>query len=199
MIVQTGIAFRLILTAFILFTQKGFAFTNHELRQQRNTTPARQTILLKGQTVELDGDENLKALFERAVVLQRSGSTSEALVFYERFIKAAHHTNVEPQKYAEVYVNMGAIEIKSKNREMAKHYFKEALKHRKIGTAYVNLALLSLQEGSQSIDPRVGMKALTEAKELCQQATDLNDDPQAIKMATKLLKDIDTMLEQMKR
>ena len=97
MIVQTGIAFRLILTAFILFTQKGFAFTNHELRQQRNTTPARQTILLKGQTVELDGDENLKALFERAVVLQRSGSTSEALVFYERFIKAAHHKTWNPK------------------------------------------------------------------------------------------------------
>lgn len=94
---------------------------------------------------------------------------------------------------------MGAIEIKSKNREMAKHYFKEALKHRKIGTAYVNLALLSLQEGSQSSDARVGVAALTDAKELCQKAAELNDDPQAIAMATKLLKDIDVMLMQMKK
>ena len=94
---------------------------------------------------------------------------------------------------------MGAIEIKSKNREMAKHYFQQALKHRKIGTAYVNLALLLLQEGSESSDPRVCVAALTDAKELCQNAAALNDDTQAKNMATKLLKDIDFMLMQMNK
>ena len=44
----------------------------------------------------LDGEENLKALFERAIVLQRTGGREnlvEALKSYERFIKAAKSTN----------------------------------------------------------------------------------------------------------
>lgn len=168
----------------------------HDLHGNRSIT---NTSLNEGKTIELDNDENLKALFQRAVVLQRSGSHLEALEEYERFIKAAKSTHQEPEKYAEVFVNMGAIQLKMKNREMAKHYFKEAINNRKIGTAYVNLALLALQEGSQSTDPQAGLTALTEAKDLCELATELKDDKQSLSAAAKLLQDIDIMLKQMDR
>ena len=150
--------------------------------------------------MELDNEDNLKALFERAVVLQRSGSTEEALQQYEMIIKAAKSTEQSPKIYAEVFVNMGACELKLHNNPTkAKQYFQNALQYRPIGTAYVNLALLTLKEGSQSTDPQVGLKALTEAKELCEQATALQDDPQSIATSQKLLQDIDNMLGQMKR
>jgi tetratricopeptide (TPR) repeat protein len=171
------------------------SFTVHYGLQKKRIIP---TALHERRTIELDNDENLKALFERAVVLQRSGSHMEALEEYERFIKAAKSTKQEPKKYAEVFVNMGAIQLKSKNREMAKHYFKEAIKYRKIGTAYVNLALLALQEGSQSGDPQVGLNALREAKDLCEKATELEEDKQSVATAAKLLDDIDIMLKQTK-
>jgi tetratricopeptide (TPR) repeat protein len=171
------------------------SFTVRYGLQNKRITPS---ALHERRTIELDNDENLKAIFERAVVLQRSGSHMEALEEYERFIKAAKSTNQDPKKYAEVFVNMGAIQLKSKNREMAKHYFKEAIKYRKIGTAYFNLALLVLQEGSQSTDPQVGLNALKEAKDLFEKAIELEDDKQSVATAAKLLDDIDIMLNQMK-
>jgi tetratricopeptide (TPR) repeat protein len=152
----------------------------------------------------LDGEENLKALFERAVVLQRTGGREnlvEALKSYERFIKAAKSTNQDPKMYAEVYVNMGAIYLKEplRNREMAIECFLQAIQHRKVGTAYVNLALLTLQQGSESRDPQVGQKALDGAKEFCDKALELNQDPRSVAMAKKLLQDIQRMNQQMGR
>ena len=90
----TTVAYCLTAMTLILFTPIGFGFTNHGYFQRTtvalSSSTIRQTNVLKagGQSIELDGDENLKALFERAVVLQRSGATSEALEAYERFIKA---------------------------------------------------------------------------------------------------------------
>lgn len=81
-----------VMTLILFIMPIGFGFTNHDNFQRTTAAVSsiRQTTTLKaaGQSIELDGDENLKALFERAVVLQRSGATSEALEAYERFIKA---------------------------------------------------------------------------------------------------------------
>ena len=161
-------------------------------------------ILSSSPQQTLDGEENLKALFERAVVLQRTGGGSnlqEALKSYERFIKAAKSTNQDPKMYAEVYVNMGAIYLKEplKDREMAIECFLQAIQHRKVGTAYVNLALLTLQQGSESRDPEVGRKALDGAQEFCEQALELNQDPRSVAMAKKLMGDIETMNRRMGR
>jgi tetratricopeptide (TPR) repeat protein len=157
------------------------------------------------QQQELDGEENLKALFERAVVLQRTGGTEnleEALTSYIRFIKAAKSTNQDPKMYAEVYVNMGAIYLKEttlKDRQMAMECFLQAIEYRKVATAYVNLALLTLQEGSQSRDAQVGIKALDGAMDFCEKALELNQDPRSVAMAQKLLQDIQNMNQQMGR
>jgi tetratricopeptide (TPR) repeat protein len=184
------ISAEILVSLFLVFMSSHliFGFTyNSSKRSQRATSLGGQNAM------ELDNEESLKALFQKAVVLQRSGSHDEAREEYERFIKAAKSTNQAPKTFAEVYNNLAAIELRSKNREMAKHYFQEALKHRKLGNAYVNLALLALQEGSQSLDPRVGLSALAEAKELCEKALELKNDKQAIAMAEKLLSDIDEM------
>jgi tetratricopeptide (TPR) repeat protein len=124
---------------------------------QKTTTMATTTRLFLSRQpppppygqMEKDGEESLMGLFQRAIVLQRSGAPREALEEYQRFIKAAEQCDVNPQKYAEVYCNMGACEIKLRNREMAQHYFELALRRRTIGTAHVNLALLALQQGTK--------------------------------------------------
>lgn len=186
---------------FLLTVHSAFGFTSFSLHFQSSHHTISSSLDEVRRSVELDNEENLKALFERAVVLQRSGSFVEARTEYERFIKAAKSTKQEPKTFAEVYNNIAAIELRSKNREMAKHYFKEALKHRKIGKAYVNLALLTLQDGSKSTDPRVGLSALAQAKELCEKALELDEesDQQAASMASKLLTDIEAMKSQMER
>ena len=140
----------------------------------------------------------MMALFERAVVLQRSGSPEKALVEYIRFIKAAKQCNVAPEQYAEVFVNMGAIETRLQHRDMAQHYFEQSIKIRPIGKAHVNLALLALQEGSKTTDPQTGMQALEKAKVHCEDAISLDDEQVSFATATKLLEDIEGMMATMK-
>ena len=144
----------------------------------------------------LDNEEPLSVMFQRAVVLQRAGDHKAALKEYELFIKAAKQCDVSPEKFAEVHVNIGSVYVKDQNKEMAKHYFEQALTFRPMGTAHVNLALLALQKGSNTMDPRAGTACLEEAKNHCEKAVGLNDDTQAKQMATRLLEDIDQMLRQ---
>lgn len=144
----------------------------------------------------LDNEEPLSVMFQRAVILQRSGDHTAALKEYELFIKAAKQCDVSPEMYAEVHVNIGAVYVKDRNIEMAKHHFEQALRYRQLGTAHVNLALLALQKGSLTMDPTAGIAALEEAKEHCEKAIELNDSAESKKMAIHLLKDIDRMLRQ---
>ncbi|KAL3941736.1 MAG: hypothetical protein SGBAC_003948 [Bacillariaceae sp.] len=204
-----------VLLVSLLLADIAFGFTTchqryvwfHQEQTQHTTSPQSSLAVLSMSSPqqELEGEENLKALFERAVVLQRTGGAEnleDALGSYERFIKAAKSTKQDPKMYAEVYVNMGAIYLKEtplKDRQMAMECFLQAIQYRKVGNAYVNLALLTLQEGSQSRDPQVGIKALDGAKEFCESALELNQDPQSVAMAKKLLGDIQKMNQQMGR
>lgn len=169
-----------------------------EGRRQRPFAPQplRQAVDTNGRTAELDKEEPLSGLFQRALVLQRAGSIEEALENYKLFWKAAQQCEVDPFQYAEVHVNMGVIYMKKGNADSAKDSFNEALKHRNIGTAHVNLAVLQLQQASSSISPQAGLKFLLAAKEHCQRAVLLDDELRSFETASRLLKDIDRMVNQ---
>ncbi len=173
-------------------SQKPYLIFNDVYRKQR----INGRLFAQGDFVLAD-DEPLSARFQRAVVLQRAGDHTSALKEYETFVKAAEQCEISPSTYAEVRVNMGAIYAKLRRREEARESFEIALKYRDIGSAHVNLALLILAEGQQSTDPRVGIRALNEAKEHCETAVELNDDVHSVNGATRLLGDIEKMLSQM--
>ena len=158
--------------------------------------PLQQAADENGRTMELDNEEPLNVLFQRALVLQRAGAIDEALENYQLFCKAAQQCEVDPFQYTEVHVNMGAIYIKKGDSDSAKDSFNEALKHRQIGTAHVNLAVLQLQLASSLISPQAGLECLQVAKEHCQKAVTLNDDPRSFETASRLLVDIDRMVNQ---
>lgn len=158
--------------------------------------PLQQAADDNGRTMELDNEEPLSLLFQRALVLHRAGSIDKALENYQLFCKAAQQCEVDPFQYAEVHVNMGAIYIKKGDSDSAKESFNEALKHREIGTAHVNLAVLQLQLASSLISPQAGLECLQVAKGHCQKAVALNDDPPSFETASRLLVDIDRMMNQ---
>ena len=129
----------------------------------------------------LDNEEPLSVIFQRAVVLQRSGDHESALKEYQFFIKAAEGCDVSPSMYAEVHVNIGAVYAKdNSNLELAKHHFELAIEYRpdNMGTAYVNLALLSLRKGSSigADNPKIGIQCLEEAESYLNSAINLKDD-----------------------
>ena len=152
----------------------------------------------------LDGDEPLSVLFQRAVVLQRSGDPQAALKEYQLFLKAATQISeqnkeyLKPEMLAEVYNNVGAVYVKLQQTDLAIEHLTKAVQVRKLGTAYVNLALLTLQQGQQqqTSDPT---KALQTAQTYCQEALALQDDSQSVATATKLLGDIERMLLQVQQ
>ncbi len=144
---------------------------------------------------ELDNEEPLSVIFQRAVVLQRAGSHSQALDEYFMFLKAAAQCQVDPSMYAEVYVNMGALYLRKQDYEKAKEHFVQALEYRpKFGTAHVNLAVVALQQASSltSISDAVRVrKLLKDAKQQCEMALECNTDPRSVAMAKRLLEDIE--------
>lgn len=152
-------------------------------------------FLSRNNDVVLADDEPLSARFQRAVVLQRAGDHMGALKEYETFIKAAESCDVDQEAFAEVHVNVGAINFKLKNMAEAKRNFQKALSFREMGSAHINLALLALAEGKASIDPSDGIDALKTAQIHCQRVLQLNDDKAAVPMAEKLLRDIEIMLQ----
>jgi tetratricopeptide (TPR) repeat protein len=160
-------------------------------------TPLFQSSRSIPEGAQLDGEEPMSVIFQRAVVLQRSGDYDAAQKEYDMFLKAADQCQdvVNPTMLAEVYNNLGAVYVKQQKSDLAVHHFERAVQYRKIGNAYVNLALLALQKGSQSMDPAVGVAALNEAKGHCVIALQLNDDPRAVATAEKLLGDIEGMLQ----
>ena len=154
-------------------------------------------------SIEKDNEEPLSVIFQRAMVLQRAGSYDEALKSYELFCRAAEQCNVDKSQYSEVLINMGAIYLKkgdNNSKEQAKHYFTTALKYRQNGMAHVNLAVLNLQQATSSsittTDLTEEIKCLKTAKDHCDKAIKLNDDPRTVQTAKRLLSDIENMLNQ---
>jgi tetratricopeptide (TPR) repeat protein len=152
-------------------------------------------LFSKNNDMILADDEPLSARFQRAVVLQRAGDHMGALKEYKTFIKAAESCDVDQETFAEVHVNVGAINVKLKNMNEAKRNFQEALSFREMGSAHINLALLALAEGKSSMNPVDGIDALKTAQIHCQRVLELNDDNAAIQIAEKLLRDIKMMLK----
>jgi tetratricopeptide (TPR) repeat protein len=149
--------------------------------------------------VELDKEEPLSVLFQRAVALHRAGELEEALGTYELFLKAAKQCNVSPDMYAEIHVNIGAIKLKQPDQATAaKSSFETALKYRSnLGTAHVNLALLILKELSTITDATQALRALQDAKTHCEEAIYSTDnDARSMAAATKIMQDIDGMISQ---
>lgn len=148
-------------------------------------------------------EEPLSAMFNRAVVYQRSGNHKEALRIYQMFLQAVKQidSDIDPKMYSEVYVNLGSIYFASKERnlEKSRYYFEKAVEARPdLGTAHVNLALLELQEASQIVsDPKEGINKLLKAKSHCQEAIKWHDDKQSFEAAMRLLGQIDGMLGKM--
>ena len=72
---------------------------------------------------------SLRSTFEAALVLQRAGDADAALERYELFLQAARSlgTQVPPESFAEVLVNMGTIHAKRGDVSRAKQLFSEAL------------------------------------------------------------------------
>ena len=153
------------------------------------------SLLAYGDAVLAD-EEPLSSKFQRAVVLQRAGDHESALKEYETFVKAAKQCDVSPATYAEVHVNMGAIYTKMKRRGEARKNFEIALEFRELGSAHVNLALLTLSEGRLSTDPKVIKQSLNDAKNNCEKAIRINDDVSSVNSARRLLGDIKKMLDQ---
>ncbi|KAL9187061.1 hypothetical protein ACHAXT_010781 [Thalassiosira profunda] len=155
----------------------------------------------------------LARIFQKAVVLQRSGNRQGALEQYEQFLKVAISHEVDPSLYAEVYANVGALyamqgkgsvgqDQKSELRQKAKDAFSEAVRYRpSLGSAWVNIALLTLAEGKDlgNGEPAKVQDALKEARQCCERALGMdNDDEQSRALANKLIADVDNMMKQSK-
>ncbi|KAL7540590.1 hypothetical protein ACHAXR_010231 [Thalassiosira sp. AJA248-18] len=155
----------------------------------------------------------LNQIFQKAVVLQRSGDRCGALDEYQKFLKVTKSQDVDPLLYAEVHTNMGAIyamqgkstdlsnEQKVELRIKAKEEFQEAVKYRPgLGSAWVNLALLTLAEGKDMGNNSLKVEnALKEARQCCERALGMdNEDEQSRALANKLIGDIDAMMRQTK-
>ena len=95
-------------------------------------------------------------------------------------------------------------EDKTQCRIKAKGAFTEAVKYRpSLGTAWVNLALLTLAEGKElGNSPSEQAKvecSLKEARQCCERALGMdNDDERSRALANKLVADIDSMMKQLK-
>ena len=153
-----------------------------------------------GQDAVLENEEPLSVIFQRGVVLQRSGDHLGALKEYKLFIKAAEGCGVSPDMFAEVHVNIGAVYFKdAENEDLAKHHFELAIGYRPVGTAYVNLALIALRKGASAgtTDPAAGRACLEEARTNLEKAIELGDTEQSKMAAIKLLEDVKAITKQM--
>ena len=153
-----------------------------------------------GEDMVLENEEPLSVIFQRGVVLQRSGDHEGALKEYKFFIKAAEGCGVSPKMFAEVHVNIGAVYFKDiLNEDLAKHHFELAIGYRPVGTAYVNLALIALRKGSNAgaTDPATGRACLEEARSNLKKAIELDDTEQSKTAALRLLEDVEAIMKQM--
>mmetsp|Transcript_15927 Transcript_15927/g.36741 ORF Transcript_15927/g.36741 Transcript_15927/m.36741 type:complete len:214 (-) Transcript_15927:625-1266(-) len=201
------------LTCYCLATWGNFVtpwqMSNSVVRSQYSRHAARTTIVRMesydddsngGEHGVLENEEPLSVIFQRGLVLQRSGDHEGALKEYKFFIKAAEGCGVSPEMFAEVHVNIGAVYFKDiENEDLAKHHFELAIQYRPIGTAYVNLALIALRKGSKAgaSDPATGRECLVEARSNLEKAIGLNDSEQTKAAAVQLLEDVNAIMGQM--
>ena len=153
-----------------------------------------------GEDMVLEKEEPLSVIFQRGVVLQRSGDHEGALKEYKLFIKAAEGCGVSPAMFSEVHVNIGAVYFKDiQNEELAKHHFELAIGYRPVGTAYVNLALIALRKGASTgtNDPTAGRAYLEEGRSNLKKAIELDDTEQSKTAAIRLLEDVEAITKQM--
>ena len=151
----------------------------------------------------------LSQIFQRAMVLQRTGvDRAGALKAYTQFLQVAELHEVEPHLYAEVFANMGALyaieakdtdaQTRKELREKAKSSFHKAVEYRPgLGSAWVNLALIIMADGKESVDALAVENVLKEARSCCERALGLeNSDERSRSLANKLIVDIDAMMKQ---
>ena len=191
-------------------------------------------------------EEPLNRIFQRGVVLQRMGDRAGCLREYERFLGVAEYHDVDPSLYAEVHANVGAMyamEVRhttdattdvggrrAELRRKARDSLSEAVRCRPgLGSAWVNLALLTLSEGREMTtttststsaaaaggnddnddddddeERPLGAggveRCLKEARQCCERAMGMdNDDERSRALANKLIGDIDAMMKQRPR
>ena len=126
-------------------------------------------------------------------MLQRAGDKDGALDNYQIFLAAAKENEAPPDTYAEVLVNIGTIHAMRSDPVRAKQHFEEALQYRDIGSARVNLAVLLLQQVSAAAKSGALQRQeelVKEAMMHCQRTVALQDDPNAVASANRLLADI---------
>mmetsp|Transcript_38423 Transcript_38423/g.91987 ORF Transcript_38423/g.91987 Transcript_38423/m.91987 type:complete len:218 (-) Transcript_38423:42-695(-) len=151
-------------------------------------------------------EQPLNQIFQKAVVLQRSGDREGALDEYTRFLRVAISNDVDPELFAEVYANVGAIYAmqskgeadkgaRAKLRDRAKSAFQEAVRHRpSLGSAWCNLALLLLAEGKDMGGHADPSSIIKEARSCCERALAIdNDVEQSRELAYRLIRDIDNL------
>jgi tetratricopeptide (TPR) repeat protein len=148
-----------------------------------------------GDLAAFSESSSLSAQFRLGVTKHRAGDADGALEAYEVFISAAEEHGTTSHTFAEVLVNMGALHAQRRDRSAARASFERALECRPLSSAHVNLALLSLAEGSAaaSADGMQGtmpVNAVRAAKEHCRSAIELGDDERSVAMAERLLGDM---------
>lgn len=144
------------------------------------------------------GDESTVSLlsqFNLGLTLQRAGDPEGALEAYEVFISAAEESGTPTKTFVEALTNVGIIQAQQRNRAGARTSFERALAHRPMGSAHVNLALVCLAEGSAAAADNgqkgfMPLGAIQEATTHCKAAIELNDDPNSVKTAERLLGDM---------
>lgn len=219
LLVKSSFLLLIALNCCLIYTS-GFVFVPKQHRICSSFTGCANGVLLWQSSAGNDRNrfipENmdevpLAQIFQRAMVLQRSGIRDDAIKAYEEFLQVAELHNVDPSLYAEVYANMGAIfamqgkdsdtkERKHEIRQKAKASFQKAVEYRPgLGTAWVNLALLLLAEGKDNsgYDAFAVEKVLKEARSCCERALGMeNEDKRSWQLANKLIGDIDVMMKQ---
>ena len=155
--------------------------------------PLRPKARTRRQHIICSETSSLEAIFLRALMLQRAGDKDGALDNYQIFLAAAKENEAPPDTYAEVLVNIGTIYAMRSDPVRAKQHFEEALQYRDIGSARVNLAVLLLQQVSAAAKSGALQRQeelVKEAMMHCQRTVALQDDPNAVASANRLLADI---------
>ena len=143
------------------------------------------------------GDEvsSLLAQFNLGLTRQRAGDADGALEAYSVFIAGAEDSGAPPYTFAEAHANVGIIQAQQRDHAAARASFERALSYRPLGSAHVNLALVCLAEGAAAAaeDGRSGsipVDMVKEATEHCRAALALDDDPNSVATAERLLGDM---------
>jgi tetratricopeptide (TPR) repeat protein len=159
-----------------------------------------QVFSMSASTDEMSSSSfSLSKIFNTALALHQSGDHHEAVVQYELFLEAAKSVGAPDESLAEVHCNLGQIKARKGDRFGAKESFMEALRHRSLATAHVNLALLLLAEGETQISgskKSVLISVLEDARDHCEAAIASVDgtSERTVETAKRIVADISRAL-----